>query len=309
MAPTIDIMDVTGGENSVMVTVRVFETGFGSTDFSGQVTVATDIGGERSSTDIRGTAGAGTDAYETQVALINEAFRGEDEVYVAAVLDNGEQEQGFFDISAGGGGGAGGGSYTVTNCSTDRTPGGRLSIPFTVDGPGSGSFTATVYVDGQAVESREWQILSPPTSYEEVVDPDDLPIGQDMPVEIEVDGETFRCGSVDVASDTGPGTPPGEEPPVDQPAITPDDLSISCLGSTLDDSVRVGFSTNPLYNVTNFANADVRATIGVIVNGQQIDSDQVDIPQGQTASGRVPIRFDEPGTYDVGYEVVDVQVI
>jgi len=308
MAPTIDIMDVTGGENSVMVTVRVFETGFGSTDFSGQVTVATDIGGERSSTDIRGTAGAGTDAYETQVALINEAFRGEDEVYVAAVLDNGEQEQGFFDISAGGGGGAGGGSYTVTNCSTDRTPGGRLSIPFTVDGPGSGSFTATVYVDGQAVESREWQILSPPTNYEEVVDPDDLPIGQDMPVGIEVDGETFRCGSVDVASDTGPGTPPGEEPPVDQPAITPDDLSISCLGSTLDPSVQSGGTVNPLFTVSNPLASDVTATVQVLVDGRQAGTTQVNVPGGGRASGRVTVQLTQPGTREVSFRIDSVSV-
>jgi len=110
------------------------------------------------------------------------------------------------------------------------------------------------------------------------------------------------CGTITLGDD-------GDQPPVDQPVISPDDLSINCLSTTLDDSVRVGFATNPLYNVTNFANADVRATIGVIVDGQQIDSDQVDIPEGQTASGRVSIRFDEPGTYDVGYEVVDVQVI
>jgi len=116
-----------------------------------------------------------------------------------------------------------------------------------------------------------------------------------------------NCGTITIAGDTGDGG--GDQPPVDQPVISPDDLSINCLSTTLDSSVRVGSATNPQYSITNFAGADVRATVGVIVNGQQIDSDQVDIPQGQTASARVPIQFDEPGTYDVGYEVVDVEVI
>jgi hypothetical protein len=116
-----------------------------------------------------------------------------------------------------------------------------------------------------------------------------------------------NCGTITIAGDTGGGD--GDQPPVDQPVISPEDLSINCLSTTLDDTIRAGFATNPQYSITNFANADVRATIGVIVNDQQIDTDQVDIPEGQTASARVPIRFDEPGTYDVGYEVVDVQVI
>jgi len=116
------------------------------------------------------------------------------------------------------------------------------------------------------------------------------------------------CGSITIGGDTGDGGG-GDRPPVDQPVISPGDLSINCLSTTLDDTIRAGFTTNPLYNVTNFANADVRATIAAVVDGQQVATDQVDIPEGQTASARIPIRFDTPGTYDVGFEVTSVQVI
>lgn len=125
-------------------------------------------------------------------------------------------------------------------------------------------------------------------------------------IEAEIISGPSGSATRDFEVSTGGG---GGQPPVDQPVISPDDLSINCLSTTLDDTIRAGFSTNPLYNVTNFANADVRATIAAVVDGQQVATDQVDIPEGQTASARIPIRFDTPGTYDVGFEVTNVEVI
>jgi len=120
---------------------------------------------------------------------------------------------------------------------------------------------------------------------------------------------TASCGTITLGGDTSGGGGGGGGGDVTQPVISPDDLSINCLSTTLDDTIRAGFSTNPLFNVTNFAAADVRATIAITANGRQVDTTQVDISQGQTASQRISIRFDQPGTYDVGYEVTDVQVI
>lgn len=313
MAPAIDIRQVEAIEGGVAVTVRVFETGFGESPYSGTVRVLSGlIGGETAR--ISGTAGAGTDADTVRVEFTGFGVSPDEEITVEAVLGSGDSEVGTFRVGEGPGPvepPSGGGGYTVTDCGAEITPGGNLSVPFTVDGDGPGSFTSIVYVDGQRVHESSWSIVNPPTSYEDVVDSDDLPIGENMSVEIEVDGEVFRCGAVTVEGDTGGGGGGGggDQPPVDQPVISPDDLSVNCLSTTLDDTIRAGFSTNPLYNVTNFANADVRATIAAVVDGQQVATDQVDIPEGQTASARIPIRFDTPGTYDVGFEVTSVQVI
>jgi len=110
------------------------------------------------------------------------------------------------------------------------------------------------------------------------------------------------CGTITLGGSTDDGS-------VDQPVIGPDDVSISCLATSVSGAVDVGDRVSPLYSVTNFAGVDVRVTVAITANGREIDSEQIDIPQGQTGSSRLPIVFDSPGDYDVAFKVTDVQVI
>ena len=310
MAPAIDIRQVEAIEGGVAVTVRVFETGFGESPYSGTVRVLSGlIGGETAR--ISGTAGAGTDADTVRVEFTGFGVSPDEEITVEAVLGSGDSEVGTFRVGEGPGPvepPSGGGGYTVTDCGAEITPGGNLSVPFTVDGDGGGSFTSVVYVGGQRVHESSWSIVNPPTSYEDVVDADDLPIGEDMSVEIEVDGEVFRCGAVTVEGDTGGegGGGGGDQPPVDQPVIEPSDLSITCLGTTLDNAVPAGGTVNPVFQVDNPTSTDLTAEVEAVVDGRSAGRFSVDVPGGGATSGRQRIRLEQPGERQIGFRIVSV---
>jgi len=307
MAPAIDIRPVEAIEGGVAVTVRVFETGFGESPYSGTVSVLSGlIGGETAR--ISGTAGAGTDADTVRVEFTGFGVSPDEEITVEAILGSGDSEVGTFRVGEGPGPvepPSGGGGYTVTDCGAEITPGGNLSVPFTVDGDGGGSFTSVVYVGGQRVHESSWSIVNPPTSYEDVVDSDDLPIGENMSVEIEVDGEVFRCGAVTVEGDTGGGGG-GDEPPVDQPVIEPSDLSIVCLGTSVTDSVSAGSTINPLFQVENPTNTDLTAEVEALVDGQSAGRFSVDVPAGGATGGRQEIRLEQTGERQIGFRIVSV---
>jgi len=307
MAPAIDIRQVEAIEGGVAVTVRVFETGFGESPYSGTVRVLSGlIGGETAR--ISGTAGAGTDADTVRVEFTGFGVSPDEEITVEAVLGSGDSEVGTFRVGEGPGPvepPSGGGGYTVTDCGAEITPGGNLSVPFTVDGDGPGSFTSIVYVDGQRVHESSWSIVNPPTSYEDVVDSDDLPIGENMSVEIEVDGEVFRCGAVTVEGDTGGGGG-GDEPPVDQPVIEPSDLSITCLGTTLDNAVPAGGTVNPVFQVENPTTTDLTAEVEAVVDGRSAGRFSVNVPAGGATSGRQRIRLEQTGERQIGFRIVSV---
>lgn len=188
----VDITDLSttilnDGRGRVTVTIRVFNVGFDSVGYDGAVTLVS--GATTYETiDIRGEAGAGADADERTLRLETDS-EPPSEALLTVALSNGDQEQRTVQFVADDPGLDDPEPFEVTGCSTSTAFNDGLNVQFSVDGSGGESFTATVRVDGQEVDSQSWTLGgTPPTTYEQIVDPNDLPVGQDMPVEIEVAG-------------------------------------------------------------------------------------------------------------------------
>lgn len=317
MAPAIDVRQVEAIEGGVAVTARVFETGFGTSPYSGRIS---GVAGPLVETkNISGTAGAGTGADTVTVEFTGFGWGNVDELTVEAVLDSGDREEDTYQVGGGPGpvepptGGGDDGGYTVTDCSAQVTPGGNLSVPFTVDGDGGGSFTSVVYVDGQRVHESDWSIVNPPTNYEDVVDADDLPTGEDMSVEIEVDGESFRCGTVTVESDTGGGgggdpEPPADPGPVDpiEPPTVPElsDVTVDC--PSLPSEIQPGGTVTAEYTVSSSVDVPVNVDTALVVNGSEIETATVFVPAESSSSDQFSVRLSEPGDYRISVEATGV---
>jgi len=115
------------------------------------------------------------------------------------------------------------------------------------------------------------------------------------------------CGSITLGGDTGGGSPPpSEDQPVDQPVIEPSDLSITCLGTTLDNAVPAGGTVTPVFQVENPTNTDLTAEVEAVVDGRSAGRFSVDVPGGGATSGRQRIRLEQTGERQIGFRIVSV---
>ena len=125
------------------------------------------------------------------------------------------------------------------------------------------------------------------------------------------------CGTITLGGDTGGGGGGGTggggggggggtEPPVDQPVIEPSDLSITCLGTTLDNAVPAGGTVNPVFQVENPTSTDLTAEVEAVVDGRSAGRFSVNVPAGGATSGRQRIRLEQPGERQIGFRIVSV---
>lgn len=274
----LDTTILNDGRGRVTVTTRVFNTGFDAVDYDGQATLSS--GGTLFETiNIRGSAGAGADADEQTLRLETDG-EPPTEALLTVALSNGDQEQRTVQFVADDPGFGGGGEIEAVDCSTSRAYNDGLNVEFSVDGPGGESFTATIRVNGQEVSSRSWTLAGvPPTTYEQIVDPSDLPVGEDMPVEIGVSGNFSDCGAVTVEGDD-----PAPEPP--------QDLNLSVSGCSIE-------SENPLtvaFDLFSFGESG-STPISIAVDGSVVHTETADYnPNGGYNEITVPSSSLPTGT-------------
>jgi len=183
----LDTTILPDGRGRVTVTIRVFNVGFDSVDYDGSVVLSSGTT-TYETIDIRGQAGAGADADEQTLRLETNGDPPT-EALLTVALSNGDQEQRTVQFVGDDPGLTDPEPFEITGCSTSPAFNDGLNVQFSVDGSGGESFEATVRVDGQAVDTQSWTLGSnTPTTYEQIVDPNALPNGQEMPVEIEVAG-------------------------------------------------------------------------------------------------------------------------
>lgn len=200
----LDTTILDDGRGRVTVTIRVFNTGFDAVGYDGSVVLSSGAT-TYEQIDIRGEAGAGADA-DTQTLRLETDGEPPTTALLTVALANGDQEQQTVQFIADDPGLTDPEPFEVTGCSTSRAFNDGLNVQFSVDGSGGESFEATIRVDGQAVDSQTWTLGGvPPTTYEQIVDPSDLPTGEEMPVEVGVNGNFSECGTATVSSSGSAG--------------------------------------------------------------------------------------------------------
>lgn len=210
----------------------------------------------------------------------------------------------------GGPGGGGGDPYvpSIAECdvSTTRT---SLVVDWELDEepPGSYSTDVAVVVDGQQVYSRSANLtfIGP---YTEEIPLSDLPTGEDMPVDIEVGGSDFRCGTVTVEDSSGGGGGGGDEPvdPIDPPTVPElSDVTVDC--PTLSPSeIQPGGTVTAEFTVSSSVDVSVNVDTALIVNGSEVETATVFVSAGSSSSDQYSVRLDEPGDYSISVEATGV---
>lgn len=206
----------------------------------------------------------------------------------------------------GGPGGGGGDPYVPSvgecNVSTTRT---SLVVDWELDEepPGTYSTNVAVVVDGQQVYARSANLtfIGP---YTEEIPLSDLPTGGDMPVDIEVGGSDFRCGTVTVAD--GPGG--GDEPvdPIEPPTVPElSDVTVDCPGLSTTE-VQPGGTVTAEYTVSSSIDVPVNVDTALVVDGSEIETATVFVPAESSSSDQYSVRLSEPGDYSVSVEPTGV---
>ena len=299
----LDTTILNDGRGRVTVTIRVFNVGFDAVDYDGQVTLS--AGATTYETiNIRGQAGAGADADERTLRL---ETNGEPptEALVTAALSNGDQEQQTVQFTGSDPGPGSPASVEIVDCSTEPAFNGGLNVTFSVDGTAGENFTATVRVDGMVVDSQEWTVGSrTPTEYEQIVDPSDLPTGEDMPVEVGIAGNFRDCGTVTVGSE--PPDDPDPIDPIDPPSEpTLDDISVSCGG--IPEEVERGRTLTVPYTVSNAADTSVTVDVALITDGSVQDTNTTFVASGRETTDQFLISFGGTGRTSIDLEATEVR--
>ncbi|WP_297884355.1 hypothetical protein [uncultured Halorubrum sp.] len=130
-----------------------------------------------------------------------------------------------------------GGSIGLTNCDVSQSNG-DLTVSYTLapSGDASGDTRVNIDVDGRSVASAVNFVPPRGGSFTQTIPADDLPVGTDMPVEIEVEGNFSECGTVTVEEDD-----PADGPVDDQEPPEPDPVAPSITDCSIEneDPLRV----------------------------------------------------------------------
>ena len=161
-----------------------------------------------------------------------------------------------------------GGSIDLTNCDVSQSNG-DLTVSYTLapSGGASGDTRVNIDVDGRSVASETNFVPPRGGSFTQTVPADNLPVGTDMPVEIEVDGNFSECGTVTV-EDNDPADDPINDPEPPEPEPGPAGPSITGCSIQSEDPLRVRVTVD---------GDGSRGTAQVLVNvdGQQVASEAI----------------------------------
>lgn len=178
----------------------------------------------------------------------------------------------------------------VSNCDPQPTSDGDLDVSYTLapTDDTSGDVGITIRVDGQRVGYENHYVPARGGSFSQTIPADNLPRGQDMPVEIGVDGDFSDCGTVTVESDD-----PADDPDDGDDSDDPAEPSITDCSITND---------NPLRMTVRVDGDGSRGSTdaAVVVDGQQVAVVTLDYTLNpidneiEVSSDRLPTGEDMP---------------
>lgn len=192
--------------------------------------------------------------------------------------------------------------FDINQCASNPTSSGDLEVDYSVSpsGASGGDATVEVRVDGQVVGQATHFVPVRGGGFSQTIPASQLPIGEDMPVEVGINGDFRDCGTVSVA-DPDAAPEPTPEPEPSDPSI-----SLTCTGLSTSQ-ITSGGEVGASYSVTNSGGRLAVVDIGVFVNGSQVGTEFETLSAGETAEGTVDIALSEPGDYTVNLEVVKVE--
>ena len=227
--PTDNTLDITVSVSTSMLDVIDYELNINDTDTGGTVT--------RSGTlDGKGGNSRGDEViHEVQFGL-NPPGEGTVTAQITSPEEYvGVQDQQSWEKAEG--------SLAINECDSQPTSNGDLEVTYTLTpsiGAEETEREVTIRVDGQRVGSETHTIPGRTITRTQTIPADDLPIGDEMPVEIEVGGNFSDCGTVTTEADDPAPEPPEPEPPDPEPS----DPQITDCGIESEDPLRVGFDVD-----------------------------------------------------------------
>ena len=149
----------------------------------------------------------------------------------------------------------------LTSCSADPTSNGNLSVSYSLAPRESAGVEVdvSIRVDSQAVGTYTHFVPLRGGGFSQTIPARELPIGEEMPVELNVDGEIQDCGTVSVAD-------PDAEP---EPEPEPTNVRLTGCEVVSEDPLQVRFTIDG-------DGSRGSATVRLMVDGQQVASKQVD---------------------------------
>lgn len=193
--------------------------------------------------------------------------------------------------------------FEVTQCDVSDESDGSLTIDYSIapNNDTGGTTNVEFRVDGETVGGEFHDVPARGEGYSKTIPPEDLPVGENMPVEVGVDGDFSECGSVTTEEDD-----PQDEPE-DEPESEPEpDISLTCRGLS-ETEIRAGESTAVEYTVSNSGGVLAIVDVGVFVDGEQIDTEFHTLSEGEEEEAAVELTFDSPGERSVSLEVVEIE--
>ena len=151
--------------------------------------------------------------------------------------------------------------FDINQCASSPTSSGNLSVDYSVSpsGASGGDATVEVRVAGQVVGQATHFVPLRGGGFSQTIPARELPIGEEMPVELNVDGEIQDCGTVSVAD-------PDAEP---EPEPEPTNVRLTGCEVVSEDPLQVRFTIDG-------DGSRGSATVRLMVDGQQVASKQVD---------------------------------
>lgn len=178
--------------------------------------------------------------------------------------------------------------FDITQCANTPTQSGDLEVDYSISpvGAAGGGATVEIRVDGQVVGSATHFVPGRGGGFSQTIPASQLPLGEDMPVEVGVSGDFRDCGTVTTERDSPAGG--GDDGPVD--------VSLSCSG--LPSSKNPGEQVQITYDVENNGDSRADVTVQLLRNGSLMDTQDVSVFPATTRTGNFYTRVGgEPGEY------------
>jgi len=301
MSVTVDIASVELTNNSLEVTVFVttdttetidYELNINDTGTGGTVTRFGTL-----------TGGAGSFPGDTQTERVSFGVNRTTGGTVTAQITSPEEFVGTQDQVKWGEQDAAT-QFDITQCDNQPTSSGDLEVSYSVSPVGfeGGDATVFVRVDGQQVGQASHFVPGRGGGFSQTIPARQLPLGEEMPVEVGISGNFRDCGTVTVEDDTdeaaGP-QPPRDTDPVVEPENTGAFCSVPRSDVTLGEAIEIP--------VTVYNNNQTGATVeyNVTANGSVIGTGTEPIDSGGASEVAFPWTPTDVGEYNIGIEITD----
>lgn len=186
----------------------------------------------------------------------------------------------------------------VTSCSTEAQSDGSLEVSYALAPTGSTGDTTNVEirVGGETVAGEFHDVPARGEGFTTTIPASDLPVGQDMPVEIGVEGNFSDCGTVTVAEET--------DPQPDEPTTSPENIGANCAAPAAEQTP--GSDVEIPYTIYNNGLTEAAVEYEVTVGEEVAVSDTITLSAGSAISEDAVWTPTTAGEYPTEVRILNV---